>query len=148
MTRATTVKYVLAGAVALAVLWACLRAFAYFDPLRRCRIRIEVGLLDGNRPAIRRAIDVVRREDPVAYRMLCHFVDRITEERGCDAGDVRVAPGDPALPRAHGASGCYVRGSRIVVLRRDADDPAAIRRRAEALKRLANFSAAFWTRRE
>jgi hypothetical protein len=137
MTRATTVKYVLAGTVALAVLWACLRAFAYFDPLRLCRIRIEVGLLDGNRPAIRRAIDVVRREDPVAYRTLCHFVDRITEERR-----------DPALPRAHGASGCYVRGSRIVVLRRDADDPAAIRRRAEALKRLAGFSAAFWTRRE
>jgi hypothetical protein len=137
-----------AGALTLGVLWLSLRAFAYFDPLLLCRIRIEVGLLDGNRPAIRRAIDVVRQEDPVAYRTLCHFVDRITEGRRCDAGDARVAPDDPALPRAHGASGCYVRGSRVLVLKRDADDPAAIRRRAEALKRLAGFSAAFWTRRE
>jgi hypothetical protein len=148
MTHAS-MKYVMAGALLLLVLWAWLRAFAYFDPLSLCRIRIEVGLLDGNRPAIRRAIDVVRREDPVAYRTLCHFVDRITEERRCDAGDARVAPGDPALPRAHAAAGCYVRGSRILVLRRDdADEATTLRRRADALKQLAGFSAAFWTRRE
>ena len=146
--------------VVLLVLWGWLRAFAWFDAFSFCRIHIDVELLEGDRGAIRDAIAVVRREDPLAYRTLCRFVDRIQEERQCDAGDpqsdkrVRGGAGipldeiDPALRKAREAPGCYVRGSRIIVLRRAPDGgggPALLRERAEALKRLAGYSRAFWT---
>jgi hypothetical protein len=143
----------------LVVAWGWLRAFAWFDPLAFCRIPIDVELLEGDRAAIRSAIDVVRREDPIAYRALCRWVDRIQEERQCDAGDpqadrrVRGGAGipldvlDPAIRRAREAPGCYVRGSGIIVLRRAPDGaggPALVRERVEALKRLAGYSRAFW----
>jgi hypothetical protein len=151
------------GVIALVVLvmaWGWLRAFAWFDPLSFCRIHIDVELLEGDRGAIRDAIAVVRREDPLAYRSLCRFVDRIQEERQCDAGDpqadkrVRGGAGipldelDPGIRRAREAPGCYVRGSRIIVLRRVPDaggGPALLRERAEALKRLAGYSRTFWS---
>jgi len=90
--------------------------------------------------------------DPPAYRALCHWVDRIQEERRCDAGDPEAArrggaPLDDVVLRAREAPGCYVRGSRIIVLRRPPEGgggPALVRQRAEALKRLAGYSQAFW----
>jgi len=81
------------------------------------------------------------------------------EERQCDAGDPQadprlrgqsvIAPGaiDSTLARARQAVGCYVRGSRIIVLRRPPEGqggPAQVRERADALKRLAGYSQAFW----
>jgi hypothetical protein len=147
--------------VGLALLWGWLRAFAWFDPVALCRIHIDVELLEGERGPIRAAIDLVRREDPLAYRVLCRWVDRIQEERQCDAGDPQadprrrgqaVAPGalDDPLQRAREAPGCYVRGSRIIVLRRAPEGgggPALVRARAEALKRLAVHSQTFWIER-
>ncbi|HEU4371076.1 MAG TPA: hypothetical protein VFV05_22885 [Methylomirabilota bacterium] len=150
------IRWAIVALVVLAVLWAWLRAFAWFDPLALCRIHIDVELLEGDRGPIRAAIATVRREDPPAYRALCHWVDRIQEERQCDAGDPQAdarvrrgagAPLDPALVRARAAPGCYVRGSRVIVLRRPPEgggDPALARERAEALKRLARYSQAFW----
>jgi hypothetical protein len=55
---------------------------------------------------------------------------------------------DPAIRQAREAPGRYVRGSRIIVLRRAPDGgggPALVRARAEALKSLAGYSRAFWT---
>jgi hypothetical protein len=152
-------RYAILAVIVLLLLWGWLRAFAWFDPLALCRIHIDVELLEGDRGPIRAAIALVRREDPLAYRALCRWVDRVQEERQCDAGDPQadprlrgqsiIAPGaiDPALVRARQAVGCYVRGSRIIVLRRRSegqDGPAQMRERAEALKRLAGFSQAFW----
>ncbi len=146
-------KAVLAAIALLVIVWGWLSAFSYFDPVRLCRIHIDVDLLDGNRSAIRRAIRLVRREDPVAYLALCRFVDRIVEER-CAAGDPGADPTlrgaavipderlDPALRHARTAPGCYLKGSRVVILQR-VDEPA-VRRRAEALKRLAVYSQDFW----
>ena len=57
---------------------------------------------------------------------------------------------DPALIRARAATGCYVRGSRVIVLRRPPDEgggPALVRTRAETLKRLATYSQSFWIER-
>jgi hypothetical protein len=146
------------GAVVLALGWVWLEAFAWFDPFALCRIHIDVDLLEGDRAAIEAAIAVVRREDPGAYRALCAWVDRIQEERACAAGDPQADRGfrgaavpvealEPALRRAREAPGCYVRGSRIVVLRRarDGEDPITLlRQRADALKRLARYSEASW----
>jgi hypothetical protein len=146
------------GLLVLLAAWGALRAFAWLDMPSVCRIAIDVELLEGGRGAIRDAIDVVRREDPLAYRALCRWVDRIQEERHCDAGDpqvdrrIRAGAGvsrdalDPLLLRAREASGCYVKGSRIIVLRRapDGGGPALVRERADALKRLAGYSQAFW----
>ena len=146
------------GLLVLLAAWGALRAFAWLDMPSVCRIAIDVELLEGDRGAIRDAIDVVRREDPLAYRALCRWVDRIQEERHCDAGDpqvdrrIRAGAGvsrdalDPLLLRAREASGCYVKGSRIIVLRRapDGGGPALVRERADALKRLAGYSQAFW----
>jgi hypothetical protein len=152
-------RYAILTVIALLLLWGWLRAFAWFDPLALCRIHIDVELLEGDRGPIRAAIALVRREDPVAYRALCRWVDRVQEERQCDAGDPQadprlrgqsiIAPAamDPALARARQAPGCYVRGSRIIVLRRAPEGqsgPAQVRERAEALKRLAGYSQAFW----
>jgi hypothetical protein len=152
-------RYAILVAIALLLLWGWLRAFAWFDPLALCRIHIDVELLEGDRGPIRAAIALVRREDPVAYRALCRWVDRVQEERQCDAGDPQADPRlrgqsvstpgaiDAALIRVRQAPGCYVRGSRIIVLRRPPDGqsgPALVRERAEALKRLAGYSQAFW----
>ena len=151
-------RWALGGIVVLALGWGWLDALAWFDPVALCRIRVEVDLLEGDRGAIETAIAVVRREDPAAYRALCAWVDRIQEERECAAGDPQADPRlrgaavpaeaiEPALRRARDAAGCYVRGSRIVVLRRarDGEDAAAVlRARAEALKRLARYSQTFW----
>jgi hypothetical protein len=140
-------KYVLAVVGGVALLWAWLDAFAYFDPARGCHIHIEVDLLAGDRDGIRRAIDLVRRQDPRAYRTLCGFVDRIIEQRQCDGADPHVAGRDPRLLQARTATGCYVKGSRTVILRREPGaDPAVVKRRAEALARLAGHSAGFWLR--
>jgi hypothetical protein len=151
-----------AAVIVVIALWGWLRAFAWFDPAAFCRIHIDVELLEGARGPIREAIDLVRREDPLAYRALCRWVDRIQEERQCDAGDPQanprlrgqsvIAPAaiDPALNRARAAAGCYVRGSRVIVLRRPPDEgggPALVRARAEALKRLAGYSQRFWIAR-
>jgi len=49
---------------------------------------------------------------------------------------------------AREAPGCYVSGSRIIVLRRAPEGgggPAPVRQRADALKRLAGYSQAFWS---
>jgi len=152
-------RYAVLATIALLLLWAWLRAFAWFDPLALCRIHIDVELLEGDRGPTRAAIALVRREDPVAYHALCRWVDRIQEERQCDAGDPQadprlrgvsvIAPAamEPTLRRAREAPGCYVRGSRIIVLRRPPEggsSPALVRERAEALKRLARYSRAFW----
>lgn len=147
--------------VGLMLLWGWLRAFAWFDPAALCRIPIDVELLQGERGPIRAAIALVRREDPPAYRALCRWIDRIQEERQCDAGDPQADPRlrgraaasgapDDALQRAREAPGCYVRGSRVIVLRRPPEGgggPALVRARAEALKRLAVHSQAFWIER-
>ena len=152
-------RYAIMAVIALVVVWGWLCAFAWFDPLVFCRIHIDVELLEGDRGPIRDAIALVRREDPPAYRALCRWVDRIQEERQCDAGDPQadprlrgqsaIAPSavDPALIRAREAPGCYVRGSRTIVLRRPPEGGGGarlVRVRAEALKRLAANSRAFW----
>ena len=153
-------RWAIIAVIALVLLWGCLRAFAWFDPVRLCRIHIDVELLEGDRAPIREAIALVRREDPLAYHALCRWVDRIQEERQCDAGDPQADPRlrgqsafasgalDAALSRAREAPGCYVRGSRIIVLRRAPEGgggPALVRARADALKRLAGYSRAFWS---
>ena len=153
-------RHAIIVAIALLLLWGWLRAFAWFDPVRFCRIHIDVELLEGDRVPIRAAIALVRREDPLAYHALCRWVDRIQEERQCDAGDPQadprlrgqpvLAPGavDSLLLRAREAPGCHVRGSRIIVLRRAPEGgggPALVRERADALKRLAGYSQAFWS---
>jgi hypothetical protein len=155
-------RAVVVAVLGLVLLWGWLRGFAWFDPIALCRIHIDVELLEGRRGPIRAAIEMVRQEDPAAYRALCRWVDRIQEERQCDAGDPQadvrlrgqsvIAPEvlDPALRRAREATGCYIRGSRILVLRRATEGdggPALVRERAAALKRLAGYSQAFWLAR-
>jgi len=153
-------RYAVAGGLLLVVVWGWTASFSWLDVSALCRVRIEVELLEGDRGSIKEAIAVVRREDPVAYRDLCRWVDRIQEERECMAGDpqadprlrgasvISLAQVDPALARAHDAAGCYMRGSRVIVLRRprEGDDHAALlRERVEAIKRSAGYARAFWT---
>ena len=153
-------RYAILTMIVLVLLWGWLRAFAWFDPVRFCRIHIDVELLEGDRAPIREAIALVRREDPLGYHALCRWVDRIQEERQCDAGDPQADPQlrgqsglaaeaiDAALSRARAAPGCYIRGSRIIVLRRAPEGGgghALVRERADTLKRLAGYSRAFWS---
>ena len=151
-------KYAVVGGLVLALAWGWLSAFSWFDVSALCRVHIDVELLEGDRASIKEAIALVRREDPLAYRDLCRWVDRIQEERHCQAGDpqadrfrgqaVNLAAIDPVLRRAIEAPACYVRGSRIIVVRRarEGENPAALlRERSEGLKRMAAHARAFWT---
>ena len=139
------VKAPLVAGVLAVLVWGWLTAFGWLDVSALCHIAIDVELLEGDRSGIRRAITLVRNEDPSAYQRLCRYVDRILEER-CDAGDPQVSLADPALRRAHAAAGCYVKGSRLIVMRPQPDGGRrAVRERAEALKRAAAWSEAFWT---
>lgn len=152
-------RWLIAGVVLLLLVWGRLSAFAWFDPIAGCRIVISVELLEGDRAPVREAIALVRREDPAAYAALCRWIDRIDEEPLCLGGD---ATADPALRGAsreqataemrlvQAAPGCYVRGSRTIVLRRPRDGeagPGFVRARADALKRLAGASQSFWLER-
>ena len=154
-------KYAVIGGLLLVLAWGWTAAFSWLDVSALCRVRIDVELLEGDRASIKEAIAVVRREDPIAYRDLCRWVDRIQEEQQCMAGDpqadprlrgasvISLAQVDPALARAHDAAGCYMKGSRVIVLRRarESDDHAALlRERVEAIKRSAGYARAFWTR--
>ena len=152
-------KYAVVGGLLLLLAWGWMAAFSWLDVSALCRVRIDVELLEGDRGSIKEAIALVRREDPVAYRDLCRWVDRIQEERECMAGDpqadprlrgqvINLAAIDPVLRRAFEAPACYMRGSRIIVVRRARDDenPATLlRERAEGLKRMAGYARAFWT---
>ena len=153
-------KYAVVGGVLMVLAWGWASAFSWLDVSALCRVHIDVELLEGDRGSIKEAINVVRREDPFAYRDLCRWVDRIQEERECMAGDpqansryrgaaaINLAVVEPALGRAHDAAGCYVRGSRVIILRRarEGENPATLlRERAEALKRSAGYARAFWT---
>ena len=151
--------YAVVGGLVLVLTWGWLSAFSWFDVSAICRVHIDVELLEGDRGSIKEAIALVRREDPLAYRDLCRWVDRIQEERHCQAGDpqadsrfrghvVNLAAIDPVLRRAIEAPACYMRGSRIIVVRRarDGENPGALlRERAEGLKRMAAHARAFWT---
>lgn len=138
-------KYLVAALVVLLLLYWALGLLSYFDPLAGCRIRIEVDLLKGDRASIRRAITLVKREDPLGYRVLCRFVDRVVEER-CNAADSRI---DPSLAQqGWEAPGCYLKGSRVVYLRPEVTaSEAVIRKRAEALVKYAAYSRDFWLQR-
>jgi hypothetical protein len=152
-------RYAIVGGLVLVLVWGWLSAFSWLDVSALCRIHIDVELLEGDRASIKAAIAVVSREDPLAYRDLCRWVDRIQEERHCQAGDpqadprlrgqvINLAAIDPVLRRAFEAAACYMRGSRIVVVRRarDEENPATLlRERAEGLKRMAGHARAFWT---
>ena len=146
------------GGVLVVLVWGWLSAFSWFDAFALCRVHIDVELLEGDRASIKQAIALVRREDPLAYRDLCNWVDRIQEERECRAGDPQANPRfrgavvqlewlEPAQRRAHEAAACYVRGSRIVVVRRGREGENAttlLRERGDALKRVAGYSREFW----
>ena len=152
-------RYAVIGGVLVVLAWGWLSAFSWFDALALCRVHLDVDLLEGDRASIKQAIALVRREDPLAYRDLCNWVDRIQEERECRAGDPQANPRfrgavvpiewlEPAQRRAREAAACYVRGSRIVVMRRarEGENPATLlRERAEAVKRTAGYSRTFWT---
>jgi hypothetical protein len=151
-------RYAVIGGVLIVLVWGWLSAFSWFDAFALCRVPIDVELLEGDRASIKQAIALVRREDPLAYRDLCNWVDRIQEERECRAGDPQAIPRfrgavvqpewlEPAQRRAREAAACYIRGSRIIVMRRarEGESPVALlRERAEALKRVPGYSRAFW----
>jgi hypothetical protein len=152
-------RYAIVGGLVLLLVWGWLSAFSWFDPSALCRVHIDVELLEGDRASIKQAIALVSTEDPLAYRDLCRWVERIQEERHCQAGDpqadprlrgqvINLAAIDPVLRRAFEAPACYMRGSRIIVVRRARDDEnraTLLRERAEGLKRMAGYARAFWT---
>lgn len=148
-------KALIAAGVLGMLVWGWLAAFGWVEVSALCHVAIDVELLEGDRAGIRRAIALVRDEDPLAYQRLCRYVDRILEER-CDAGDPQADPrvrgqsvaaiADPALRRAQAAAGCYVKGSRLIVMPPQPDGgERVVRERAEALQRAAGWSEAFWT---
>ena len=116
--------------------------FSYFDPATFCYIGIDNDWAQGNQKTIQKAIRQLKAQDKVAYRTLCSSVDAIIEDycMVIDASGGGVSQPD--------ASGCYVKGSKIIYVRPTKDESLAmVSQRAATIKKYAEYSKNFWTAR-
>ncbi len=112
----------------------------YYDPFSGCKISISITQIGGNRNSIQSALRQIKTTDPAAYGTVCKSVDQITED-WCLIADVWTpTPIDSTL------SGCYIKGTKTVILQPKAriteDELTALR--AKALVKYANFSLHYW----
>jgi len=102
--------------------------FSYFDPFSFCYIGIDNDIVKGNQSSIKKAIILIKKNDPEDYDVLCKYVDTVAENN-C-----------PGL-----APGCYIKGSKIVLLSPTQDESAlAVVTRVQTIKKYAYFSKNFW----
>lgn len=127
--------------IAFFVFYFFVNIFNYWDLPGLCYISIDSVGLSGNTKTIGKALSLLKKHDPAGYRMVCRYVDRINERR-CVGSDWNI---DPAH-RGYDASGCYIRGSKIIYVKPDESDSATtIAERAGVIKKYAEYSKRFWT---
>lgn len=131
---------ILLASFLLTTVYFTVNYLSYWDPLRLCYISIDGVALGGNSKTIQKAIKLLKKEDREGYRALCKWVDRINE-RSCMSADWMLNKDQPGSK----ASGCYIRGSRIIYVKpNESDSASVIRQRADSIKRYAQYSKEFW----
>ena len=111
-----------------------LNIFSYFDPFSFCYIGIDNDMLKGNQSSIKKAISLIKKSDKESYKVLCKYIDTISESH---------------CARWGGLEGCYLRGSKVILIIPTKDQSGfTIAKRAEMIKKYAYFSKKFWENRQ
>lgn len=112
--------------------------FNYFDPLNFCYIKIDSDLLRGNESTIKKAVKLLKKEDKIAYKTLCAYVDTISEHN-CFASSRKISLED------WNKDGCYIKGSKVIYLKPEKrENSAIINQRKISLKKYSEYSKDFW----
>lgn len=106
---------------------------SYFDPINFCRIKTKKDFFNGNVGTIKKAIKLIKNNNPEDYRTLCKYVDTIGE------GNCLISPTE------WGEAPCYVKGSKLIYLKPNKNNsPEIIKSRAEAIIKYSHYSQNFW----
>ena len=112
--------------------------FNYFDPLNFCSIKIDGDFLRGNENTIKKAIKLLKKEDRVAYKTLCAYIDTISEHN-CFTSSRNFSKED------WDKDGCYIKGSRAIYLKtEEGESDFIVNKRKTAIKKLSEYSKDFW----
>ena len=128
--------------IVLFMIYYMINMFSYFDPARWCYVKIEGDIVSGSETTIRKAILVLKKDDPAAYESLCHYVDRVSE-RNCIVADHKISKKE--FEEGWHQLGCYVRGTKTIYLkptRVETED--VIQERAWVIKKYTEYSKNFW----
>lgn len=109
-------------------------AFSYFDMGNFCYIDIEGDILRGNEETVKKAIGLLKKEDYGGYKVLCKYVDTISENY-CLEGHMNYSD----------KPGCYIRGSKVIYIKPEKNDTSFIvSERANTIKKYSILSKNFW----
>ena len=118
-----------------------INALNYFDPVHACYIDVDRDILRGNRKTILEAIHKIKRESRQDYKIMCKYVDKISENF-CIASDWHL---DPSWRDNSIGKSCYIRGSKTIYLfPAEEYSQDVVSARAKAIKKYSNFSREFW----
>ncbi len=134
------IRYYLPNILLVLVLVALLVGYASFtshiDLFPVCFITIDRDITKGNRRTIKKAIAQIKITDPTDYAVLCTYVDGI-KEKYCLLPEIPVRQGNEP--------GCYIRGSKVIVLKPESDETnAVIQQRKATILKYAQKSKDFW----
>ncbi len=110
----------------------------YFDVPNLCFLKIKYDNKNGDAGTIKQAIEKIKVEDFTKYRELCTYVDKIFEKPCTLAspknGNLFVANSD----------GCYIYGSKIIMIEPEVAEDGLVSRRANLIKNYTEKSKTFW----
>ncbi|MCK5490361.1 MAG: hypothetical protein KAI67_00820 [Candidatus Pacebacteria bacterium] len=122
-------------------IYSVINIFSYYDPINSCYIRVEGDVVSGNRKTVYDAIKLIKKEDKKTYKVLCQNVERISENE-CSTAHGEFTEDDKI---AWEQDGCYVRGSKVILIKPEKiDSESIIRKRVETIKKYALYSEKFW----
>lgn len=111
----------------------------HVDILSFCHISVDKHFLRGNSETVIKAINKIKAEDKAAYKDVCKYVTLISENL-CPIDHTYAGPWS-----YNNQPGCYLKGSRIIYINPNKEDTDnIIEERAQAIKKYANFSKAYW----
>lgn len=112
--------------------------FNYFDPLNFCYIKIDGDFLHGNEGTIKKAVKLLKREDKIAYKRLCSYINTISEHH-CFTSSQNISLED------WNKEGCYIKGSKVVYVKPEKGvSDIIVNKRKNAIKRFSEHSKDFW----
>lgn len=107
----------------------------YLDPINLCFIDITEKNFSGSKKMIIQAIKEIKKEDFDHYKDICKYVDEIIEDVCFD--------GDPNLGGKE-IKGCYIKGSKIIILPINRNNEIAQEEYIFLIKKLSQKSKEFW----
>lgn len=149
-TKKKLIVFLIIFFIILTIFSKILQNYPKLNPFNDCPIVYNEALL-GNTNTIKYAINHLKMYDYESYKNVCTYVNRITEGHcvGLVVDDINSlrypAYNNSIMPAELPIPGCYIKGSKEIVLRVDySTSEIKINERAELIKKLANFSKIFW----